>query len=184
MCGARYVRNTHIHTHTHATAVQGRTFLEPGLCPTMSCPGPTLSLGLMGRDHCRLRMCLLAALSVLSVLAVRWVLQVCQGQGSPTGAPLRAPLEHSASTDLAVLEHLGLTGLGSETPGCDTDRATYPSKRFLQRRVQGALHFFRAQPSCLKSYFHLGRVQSWQSVLPSNLSTRHSGSWKQPGRNF
>lgn len=113
---------THTHTHARATTVQGRTFLELGLCPTMSCPGPTLSLGLMGRDHCCLRMCLLAVLFRLSVSAAQWVLQVCQGQGSPTMAPLRAPLEHSVSTDLTVLGHLGPMGLGSETLGHDTDR--------------------------------------------------------------
>ena len=46
----------------------------------------------------------------------------CQGQGSPTVAPLRAPLEHSVSTDLTVLGHRGPMGLGSETLGHDTDR--------------------------------------------------------------
>ena len=78
-----YASHTHTHTHTHATTVQGRTFLELGLCPTMSCPGPALSLGLMGRDHCHLRMCLLAVLFRLSVSAAQWVLQVAKGRAHP-----------------------------------------------------------------------------------------------------
>lgn len=77
----------------------------------------------------------------VQTLAACWVLQVCQGQGSPAVAPRRAPLEHSVSTDLTVLEHPGLVGLGSKTPGRDTDRATSPSKRFLQESPSGLALF-------------------------------------------
>ena len=77
----------------------------------------------------------------VQTLAACWVLQVCQGQGSPAVAPRRAPLEHSVSTDLTVLEHPGLVGLGSKTPGRDADRATSPSKCFLRESPSGLALF-------------------------------------------
>ena len=135
MCGSRYVCNT----HTHANTVQGRTFSELGLCPTMSCPGPTLSLGLMGRDHCHLRMCLLAVLSRLSLLAGSS--RSAKGRAHPLWLLAGLPWSTLVSTDLTVLEHPGLVGLDSETPGCDSGRATYPSKHFLRESPSGLALF-------------------------------------------
>lgn len=167
MCGSRYVRNTHTHTQLLYCC---RTFLEPGLCATMSCPGLTFSWA-DGEDHCRLRMSWLHC--PYSVLAARWVLQACQAQG-PLGLP-RAPLS-TLSVHLAVLEHLGLMGLGSETPDViQTEPPTRVSRFLSPGRVQGPVLPGTTLVSEELLSFGEG-AELAKCVLSSNLSTRHSGS--------
>ena len=64
-----------------------------------------------------------------------------KGRAHPLWLLAGLPWSTLVSTDLTVLEHPGLVGLGSETPGCDSGRATYPSKHFLRESPSGLALF-------------------------------------------